>query len=115
MYCCVLQTDIIPLEENKPEGEGGGASTSAAAGDLGAVPQLPPSMYYNPGMQQYPQAVMPAAAAGAAAGAVPDMSPGAVPLMETPVAAAMFEQWATEGQGGAGAGVVPGGQQQQQQ
>jgi hypothetical protein len=57
-------------------------------------------MYYGapPGMGQYQQAVMPAAAGPM--GAVPDMqgAGAAMAMAEPPVAAVMFEQWANEGQ-----------------
>lgn len=81
--------------------------------DLGAVPQIPQAMYYGGpgGMPQFPQAVMPGAAVGAGQmGAVPDMQPaGMSPTMqmaEPPVAAVMFEQWASEGQVQAAAAAV---------
>lgn len=123
----MLQTDIIPQEESRPEGaEGADPSSSSAAAaaaggggpegmpaDLGAVPQIPQAMYYGgpAGMPQYPQAVMPGPAVGAGQmGAVPDMQPaGMSPTMqmaEPPVAAVMFEQWASEGQAQAAAAVA---------
>jgi hypothetical protein len=111
-----VQNDVVPLEGEggaeggDPSSSGAAAAVAAAAAaaaaagmpaDLGAVPQIPPGMYYGapPGMGQYQQAVMPAAAAGPM-GAVPDMQGAgpAMPLAEPPVAAVMFEQWANEGQ-----------------